>query len=94
MSRPSSSMLILSLPRDSSCRQPSKRGTKGKMKAIKARFDGEKVILPEDLEDLKPGDVILVFGASKNNDLVWLVAQEQALAKAWDNDEDAAYDSL
>ncbi len=62
------------------------------MKTIKAIFDGEKVILPDDIDQLEPGEVILVFGAG--HELAWVRAQEGALTKVWDNDEDAAYDSV
>ena len=62
------------------------------MKTIKAIFDGEKVVLPDDLEHLEPCEVILIFGAGQ--ELPWLRAQEEALASVWDNDEDATYDSM
>ncbi len=62
------------------------------MKAIKAKFDGKNVILPDDLEDIAPGDIILVFGVT--GEIEWLQAQQQSLAKVWDNEEDAVYDNL
>lgn len=62
------------------------------MKAIKVIFDGEKVVLPDDISELQPGEVILVFGAGQDMD--WIRAQESALERAWDNEEDAVYDSV
>jgi len=67
------------------------------MIAIKARFDGEKIILPEEARGAPPGDVILVFAsdpAQARERLAWTRAEDLAFAKAWDNDEDAIYDSL
>ena len=60
----------------------------------RAKFDGEKVILPEDAGKLSPGDVIIVFATSQNQTPEWLLAQEQALRDVWDNDEDAVYADL
>lgn len=67
------------------------------MIAIKAHFDGRTVVLPEEMQSVPPGEVILVFedaqeAALEAND--WTKLQEAALSKVWDNDEDAAYDSL
>ncbi len=67
------------------------------MRAIKARFDGRKIILPDDARDEPPGEVIVVFREGKSvvgEEALWLAAQEQAFAKAWENDDDAVYDSL
>ena len=67
------------------------------MHAIKAHFDGEKVIVPEEGRGLPPGDVIIVFGSSTDrasDTHAWMRAQESAFAKVWNNDEDAVYDSL
>ena len=66
------------------------------MVAIKTQFDGEKIVLPDDLRGLPPQEVILIY--QTDVDVVetqgWLKAQEESFAKAWDNDEDAAYDEL
>jgi hypothetical protein len=66
------------------------------MVAIKTQFDGEKIVLPDDLRGLPPQEVILIYRA--NDDALdaqpWLKAQEAAFAKVWDNDEDAVYDQL
>ncbi len=62
------------------------------MKTIKAHFDGKRVILPDDIGETEPGEIILVFGAL--GELAWIQAQGQSLAKVWDNEEDGVYDSL
>jgi hypothetical protein len=67
------------------------------MVAIKARFDGKNIILPKEYRKGLPREVLVVFeGAAPEAEesRLWLKAQEQAFAKAWDNDEDAIYDSL
>jgi len=66
------------------------------MVAIKTTFDGERIVLPEALRGRPPQEVIIVCetNESEATDSSWLKAQEQTFAKAWDNDEDAAYDSL
>lgn len=67
------------------------------MLAIKARFDGSKIVLPEELGNITPGEVIVVFEAPLSIDhekAEWMKIQEQSLAKAWDNDEDSVYDAL
>ena len=67
------------------------------MKAIKAHFDGQKVIFPEEAHDVPPGEVIVIFqsdSSSESETAHWMKAQEAAFEKAWDNDEDAVYDSL
>lgn len=65
------------------------------MIAIKAHFDGERIVLPEELQGAAPRDVIVVFeNASEKERQLWLKAQEPTFAKAWENDEDAVYDSL
>ena len=61
------------------------------MIAIKATFDGERIVLPEALVGLPPQEVIVVYEAE---DRSWLKAQEESFAKVWDNDEDAAYDAM
>jgi hypothetical protein len=66
------------------------------MVAIKTQFDGEKIVLPDNLRGLPPQEVIVIYSASDDSpiDQAWLKAQEQTFAKAWNNDEDAAYDEL
>jgi hypothetical protein len=64
------------------------------MVAIKAQFDGEKIVLPDELRGCPPQEVIVVYEASEaelEND-AWLKAQEAPFARVWDNDEDAVYD--
>jgi len=66
------------------------------MLAIKARYDGRKIILPKRTRRPPPGEVIVVFTKTeeKAEGSAWLKAQEAAFAQAWDNDEDAIYDDL
>jgi hypothetical protein len=66
------------------------------MVAIKAQFDGEKIVLPDDLRGLPPQEVIVIYESEENSleAQAWLKAQEATFAKAWDNDEDAVYDQL
>lgn len=63
------------------------------MRAIKAQFDGEKIILPREFHGRAPGEVIVIVNGEED-DSAWLKAQESAFADAWDNDEDAEYDKL
>lgn len=63
------------------------------MRAIKTQFDGEKVVVPEELKGAPPSEVILVIQETAEK-LEWTTAQEAAFAKAWDNPEDAVYDTL
>jgi len=67
------------------------------MHVMKGTFDGEKVIIPDDVRGLPPGEVIVVFenGAGRGGESqAWTQIQESAFAKAWTNDEDAIYDAL
>ena len=67
------------------------------MLAIKAVYDGNKIVLPERLDNVAPGEVIVVFDASvidTRETSEWVKLQEEAFAKAWDNDEDSVYDAL
>lgn len=67
------------------------------MVILKARFDGERVILPDDVQGAAPGEVILIFEEARERMAErhdWLKAQEPAFAKAWENDDDAIYDTL
>ena len=64
--------------------------------AVKATFDGERIVLPDDLHGVPPGRVIVIFedAADAEDRALWLQAQEAAFAKAWDNPEDEVYDHL
>jgi hypothetical protein len=66
------------------------------MVAIRTQFDGEKIVLPDDLRGLPPQEVIVIYHTDDRavESQAWLQAQEQSFGKAWDNDEDAAYDQL
>jgi hypothetical protein len=63
---------------------------------IKATFDGEKIVLPDALRGLPPQEVIVIYESVPIDaeEQAWLKVQEASFAKAWDNDEDAVYDSL
>jgi hypothetical protein len=63
------------------------------MRAFRTFFDGEKVFVPEELRGSPPSEVILVIEDSTEK-LEWTKAQEASFAKAWDNPEDAVYDTL
>ncbi len=66
------------------------------MVAIRTKFDGEQIMLPDELRGLPPQEVIVIY-ASQDNEVeaqAWLKAQEASFDKAWDNDEDAVYDQL
>jgi len=64
--------------------------------AVKATFDGQRIILPEDVRGVSPGNVIVIFedAADAEDRALWLKAQEASFAKAWDNPEDEVYDNL
>ncbi len=67
------------------------------MLAIKAVYDGSKVVLPEEFVPVEPGEVIVVFAAANKDSrdaAEWMKLQEAAFAKTWDNDEDSVYDGL
>ena len=67
------------------------------MRANKAHFDGEIVIVGDEVNGLPPGDVIAIFqepGEETSDRQSWAKAQETAFAEIWNNDEDAFYDSL
>ena len=68
------------------------------MLALKARFNGKKVVLPKGRVKAKPGTVIVIFGkmqrTRRRKSASWIKAQEKAFAKVWDNAEDTIYDSL
>jgi hypothetical protein len=68
------------------------------MIAIRTTFDGEQIVLPEVLRGRPPQEVMLIIDAHEANfqevasreEL--LRAQEEAFAKVWLNEQDAAYD--
>ena len=67
------------------------------MHVMKGTFDGQKVVIPDDVRGLPPGEVIVVFenGVDRGGERqAWTRIQEAALAKAWTNDEDSVYDTL
>jgi hypothetical protein len=67
------------------------------MRAIKARFDGQQIMLPPDVPRGTPADVIVVFpdGPQDGDEqAAWMKAQESPFGKVWDNEEDSVYDSL
>jgi hypothetical protein len=67
------------------------------MLAVKARYDGRKIILPRGRPHAPPGEVVVIFakpGGRGEDSAAWLRAQESAFSKVWDNDEDVVYDKL
>ena len=65
------------------------------MLAMKAKFDGKQVRLPS-VPPVHECPVIVVFNEDGDNgdDEALMKAQESALAKVWENEEDAVYDDL
>jgi len=65
------------------------------MLAMKAQFDGTKVILPT-IPAIHKCPVVVVFEEESvdREDDAWVKAQESALSRVWLNDEDAVYDDL
>ncbi|MFO8071520.1 MAG: hypothetical protein R6V85_06555 [Polyangia bacterium] len=66
------------------------------MRAIKARFDGEKIVLPEEAKDAPVGNVIVIFDSPEatHDRGDWDRVQEKSFADAWDNPDDAIYDEI
>jgi hypothetical protein len=65
------------------------------MIAVKAKFDGKQVILPEDFQPPGPGEVIVWFEEDEEAERRdWQRLQEQAMARAWDDEEDSVYDDM
>ncbi len=63
------------------------------MLAIRTRFDGNEIQLPAEVKGLPPSNVIVLFeDEGHESEADWLKAQEQALARAWDDKEDSIYD--
>lgn len=65
------------------------------MLAIRTRYDGKEIRLPRDVKGLAPCDVIVLFEQDNSpSDADWLRLQEESLAAAWDDKEDAVYDEV
>ena len=69
------------------------------MIAIRTRFDGNEIELPEELRGTPPREVVVVFGDSPSESDAgerdfWVKVQEASFAAVWENDEDAIYDQL
>ena len=65
------------------------------MLAVRATYDGKEIHIPETAQGIPPCNVIVLFEKDESAaDLDWLKLQEQTLAKAWDDKEDAVYDNL
>ena len=65
------------------------------MLVVRATYDGKKIYIPEEAKAIPPCNVIVLFEEDeRGKDLGWLKLQEQTLAKAWDDKEDAVYDNL
>jgi len=76
------------------------------MLAMKAQFDGKRVLLPS-VPSIHKCPVIIIFEDENSESQsfstnavhdaerdAWMLAQESALSKVWLNDEDAVYDNL
>jgi hypothetical protein len=65
------------------------------MIAVKARFDGKQVILPDEFDPPGPGEVIVWFDEQEEDERRdWRRLQEQSLARAWDDEEDGIHDEF
>lgn len=65
------------------------------MLAIRTTYDGKEIHVPETAKNVPPCNVIVLFEEDESAaDADWLNIQEQTLAKAWDDKEDAVYDNL
>ncbi|HLX62575.1 MAG TPA: hypothetical protein VKX17_14960 [Planctomycetota bacterium] len=67
------------------------------MLAIKAHYDGKKVVLPKSIHRKAPAEVIVIFNEpepKQDGAELFAKAQEAAFARVWDNEDDAIYDSL
>ena len=70
---------------------------KANILAVKATFDGSRIVLPSGLANVAPGDVIVIFENEPDRNAEradWLRAEEPAFLGVWDNDEESVYDSL
>ena len=67
------------------------------MLAVKTKYDGKKIAVPDELRGLAPGEVILLVKCEKekaNERDEWTKLQEIKFSEVWDNEEDAIYDSM
>ncbi len=66
------------------------------MIAVKAKFDGKHVVLPEGMEPLPAGEVFVLFELDdwQSEDPGYLASLEQTLAKAWDNPDDDVFNDM
>lgn len=66
------------------------------MIAVKAKFDGKHVILPEGFDAPDVGDVIVLFDADdwRADDPAYLKLAEETLAKVWNNPDDEIFNSM
>ncbi len=67
------------------------------MLAVKAKYDGKRIVLPGDAKGMPVGEVIVVFpgpAAGDADQATWERVQQESLARVWDNEEDAVYDEL
>ncbi len=78
-------------------RRVSLWGRETTVRAMKARFDGSKIVLPKEAKSAPPGEVIVVFPEApigEGDAETWLAAQQESFVKVWDNEEDSVYDAL
>jgi hypothetical protein len=65
------------------------------MLAVRATYDGKEIQIPEDAKGIPPCKVIVLFEEDEPaGDAGWPKIQEQTLATAWDDEEDAVYDKF
>ncbi|HEV2293822.1 MAG TPA: hypothetical protein VGR35_08190 [Tepidisphaeraceae bacterium] len=68
------------------------------MIAVKARFNGKQVVLPDGFQPPPQQEVIVIFEEGKSMTLpdtdFWARASEDALRKIWDNADDEIYNKL
>ncbi len=66
--------------------------------AVKAKFDGKNVILPEGFDPPSARQVLVVFDDEADEwdttDREYLEAAEQALRKVWENPDDEVFNTL
>ena len=63
------------------------------MLAVRAKYDGREIHVPECARPSAPCNVIVLFEEQEaSTGVQWLKLQEQTLAKAWDDKEDGIYD--
>ncbi len=66
--------------------------------AVKAKFDGKNVILPEGFTPPSARQVLVVFDDEidewDTNDQDYLASAEQTLRKVWENPDDEVFNTL